>query len=149
MLARRELSESQIRQRLTRRGYAASEIDDAVDRLKAARAIDDSRVARAIARVQTSVKRRGRLRVAQQLARAGIAKPTAQKAIESTFEELDPDALIAQALDRRLKNERPIESDREFQRLYRFLLAQGFESDRVLALLRRRRGRRSSDEPET
>ena len=74
MLARRELSEAQIRQRLQRRGHALDEIDSAIERLKSERAIDDARVAGAIARTETSLKRRGRLRVAQELARAGIAR---------------------------------------------------------------------------
>ena len=36
-----------------------------------------------------------------------------------------------------------IADDREFQRLYRFLPSQGFESDRILVLLRTRRKRGS------
>ncbi|MND07670.1 hypothetical protein D3C83_298110 [compost metagenome] len=46
---------------------------------------------------------------------------------------------MAAALDKRLRGRTAIAADREFQRLYRFLLGQGFESDRVLALLRRHR----------
>ena len=142
MLARRELSESQIRQRLVRRGHETADIEEAIVRLKNDRAIDDARVAGAIARTETSVKRHGRLRVAQQMARAGIAKSTARAAITETFDSLDDDALLQQALNRRLKNERPIADQREFQRLYRYLIAQGFESDKVLeALTARRRSR--------
>jgi regulatory protein len=50
MLARRELSEAQVRERLARRGYAVNDIDAAIHRLKDQRAIDDARVAEAIAR---------------------------------------------------------------------------------------------------
>jgi regulatory protein len=142
MLARRELSESQIRQRLVRRGHETADIEEAIVRLKTDRAIDDARVAGAIARTETSVKRHGRLRVAQQMARAGIAQSTARTAITETFDGLDDDALLQQALNRRLKNERPIADQREFQRLYRYLIAQGFESDKILeALTARRRSR--------
>jgi regulatory protein len=141
MLARRELSEAQIRQRLARRGYEEADIDAAVDRLKADRAIDDARVAGAIARNETTVKRRGRLRVAQALARAGIARTAARAALDATFEEVDDEALLNAALDKRLRD-RPIADDREFQRLYRYLSAQGFESDKILArLTARKRGR--------
>jgi regulatory protein len=142
MLARRELSESQIRQRLVRRGHETADIEEAIVRLKNDRAIDDARVAGAIARTETSVRRRGRLRVALQLARAGIAQSTARAAITETFDGLDDDALLQQALNRRLKNERPIADQREFQRLYRHLIAQGFESDKIVeALTARRRAR--------
>jgi regulatory protein len=142
MLARRELSESQIRQRLARRGHAQDDIDSAVDRLKAERAIDDSRVAGAIARTETSLKRRGKRRVAQEMQRAGIAPAVARHAIDETFGELDESALIDAALSKRLRDGRAIADEKEFLRLYRYLMAQGFESDRVLSALSRRRGAR-------
>ncbi len=142
MLARRELSEAQVRQRLARRGYDESSIEIAVERLKADGAIDDARVAGAIARTETTVKRRGRLRVAQQLARAGIATSTARAAIAETFETMDDNDLLQRALRRRLKDDRPIADDREFRRLYRFLVGQGFDADRIIAALEARRGAR-------
>lgn len=141
MLARRELSEAQIRQRLARREHSENDIESAIARLKAERAIDDARVAGAIARTETSVRRRGRRRVAQQIARAGISSATARHAIDETFVDIDDDTLLAAALSRRLKNDRGIADDREFQRLYRYLIGQGYESDRVLKALSARRRR--------
>lgn len=142
MLARRELSESQIRQRLVRRGYDPDDIESAIERLTSNGSINDARVAGAIARTETSVKRRGRLRVAQALARAGIDRSTARTAVDSIFSDIDDDALLSAALERRLKNGRLIADDREFQRLFRYLAAQGFESDTILKALtaRRRKG---------
>jgi regulatory protein len=145
MLARRELSESQIRHRLARRGYDANAIDAAVERLKSDGAIDDARVASAIARSETSLKRRGRLRVAQALARAGIDRATARRALDETFDDVDDEALLNAALDKRLRDQRSIADDREFQRLYRYLAAQGFEPDRILAVLTARRRHRQRD----
>jgi len=142
MLARRELSEAQVRQRLTRKGHEADAIDEAVDRLRAERAIDDNRVAEAIARTETAIRRRGRLRVSQQIQRAGIDKATATRALDDVFGALDPDALIEASLARRLRGRERIADDREFQRLYRYLVGQGFESDRVIRLLAARRPRK-------
>ena len=136
MLARRELSEAQVRQRLARRGYDGDAVDEAIARLKADRSIDDARVAGAIARTETSIRRRGRLRVKRQIEAAGIAPAIAQRAVDEVFEEVDGQALLEAALARRLRGGDTIEDDRHFSRLYRFLLTQGFESDRVLALLR-------------
>ena len=82
MLARRELSESQVRQRLARKGHDQDAIDEAVTRLRAERAIDDARVAAAIARNETSTKRRGKLRVLRQIQQAGIAPSTARRAAD-------------------------------------------------------------------
>jgi regulatory protein len=142
MLAMRELSEAQIRQRLSRRGYSDDEIDPAVARLKAERSLDDARVAGALARSETNLRRRGPLRVRRRLEAAGIASPLAQRAVEETFADIDADALIAAALEKRLRGRTEIADDREFQRLFRFLAGQGFETSRILALLRSRRGRR-------
>jgi regulatory protein len=141
LLARRELSEKQVRDRLIRKGHDPDEIDAAVERLKSERAIDDARVAGAIARTETALKRRGKLRVAQQIARAGIASATARQALDEAFASLDDEALLAAALGRRLKGDRQIADDREFQRLYRYLIAQGFEADKVLKALSARRRR--------
>ena len=136
MLGRRELSEAQVRQRLATRGHDEESIEAAVTRLKSDRSIDDRRVAGAIARSETSLRKRGKLRVRRRIEAAGIAAPIAQQAVDETFEEIDGDALIAAALDKRLRGRDVIEDDREFQRLYRYLAAQGFESDRIVALLR-------------
>jgi regulatory protein len=147
MLSMRELSEVQIRRRLARRGHEAEQIDAAVARLKADRSLDDARVAGAIARTETGLRKRGRLRVKRSLEAAGISPAVAQRAIEETFQDIDGDALLAAALDKRLRGRPAIADDREFQRLYRYLAGQGFESDRILALLRsRRKGHRGTEE---
>src|SRR5262245_42583663 len=98
MLARRELSESQVRQRLARKGHDEHTIDDAVARLRAEHAIDDARVAAAIARTETSAKRRGKLRVRMQIERAGITRETADVAVDEVFDGIDDDALLEAAL---------------------------------------------------
>src|SRR5438093_12166884 len=129
MLARRELSEQQVRQRLARKGYEPDAIDDAVMRLRNERALDDARVAEAIARTETSVRRRGKLRVQMQIQRAGITKDIARRAVNEVFEAIDDDALINASLKKRLRGRDTIADDREFQRLYRYLVGQGFESE--------------------
>jgi regulatory protein len=146
MLGRRELSEHQVRQRLARKGHDPDVIEDAVARLREERAIDDVRVAEAIARTETSVKRRGKVRVRMQIERAGIAKEIAKQAVDATFEAVDDDALIEAALRKRLRHRESIADQREFQRLYRFLLTQGFEHDRVMAALNRHKGHQGHDE---
>jgi regulatory protein len=135
LLARRELSEQQVRQRLARKGHEAAAIDAAVARLRGERAIDDARAAEAIARNETSLKRRGRLRVRMQIERAGIDRSLAKSATDAVFDSLDDDALLEAALRKRLRQRDQVADEREFQRLYRFLVSQGFEHDRVMAVL--------------
>ncbi|MCU1383669.1 MAG: recombination regulator RecX [Acidobacteria bacterium] len=141
MLGRRELSEQQVRQRLARKEYPADEIDEAIARLREERAINDQRVAEAIARMETGIRKRGKVRVRMQLERAGIAKDTAKQAIESVFENIDDEALLESSLRKRLRGRETIADDREFQRLFRYLVGQGFEMDRVMQALRTKRKR--------
>src|SRR5438552_12909532 len=139
MLARRELSEAQVRQRLARKKHDPDDIDAAIARLLEGRAIDDARVAASIARTETGLRRRGKLRVRMQIQRAGISRDLAKRAIDEVFEGIDGDALIEAALTKRLRGRDEIADDREFQRLYRFLIGQGFEADQVMSALSRRR----------
>jgi len=139
MLARRELSEAQVRQRLSRNGHEPESIDAAVERLKNERAIDDVRVAEAIARTETTIKRRGKLRVRRQIEHAGIAPTTARRAVDEIFENIDDRTLIEASLAKRLRNRTLIADDREFQKLYRYLIAQGFEAESVMLTLTARR----------
>jgi regulatory protein len=139
LLAGRELSETQVRQKLARKGHAPAAIEQALTRLKDERALDDARVAEAIARTETATKRRGKLRVRMQIERAGIAPAIARKVVDEVFSEIDADAMLETALTRRMLGRDTIEDDKEFQRLYRYLLNQGFDSERIARALSARR----------
>jgi regulatory protein len=139
MLARRELSEAQVRQRLARKGRQPDAIDDAIARLVAERAIDDARVAEAIARTETALRKRGKVRVRLTIERAGIATATAKRAADEVFDTIDDDALLEAALAKRLRGRTTFTDDREFQRLYRYLVGQGFDADQALKALHLRK----------
>ena len=139
MLARRELSELQVRQRLARKGHQPDAIDDAIARLLEERAIDDARVAEAIARTETALRKRGKVRVRMTIERAGIAKATAKRAADDVFDGIDDDALLEAALAKRLRGRDTFADDREFQRLYRYLVGQGFDADQALKALHLRK----------
>jgi regulatory protein len=112
MLARRDLSEADMRQRLARRGHDAAAIDDAVARLLSERALDDERVAEAIARHEAEVKGRGRHRVVHRIEQAGIAPSIARRAVELVFNRLGDAALLDRALDKRLRGGSRIADER-------------------------------------
>jgi len=137
-LARRELSEAQLRQRLSRRKFSPDDIDTTIARLLQDGSLDDARVAGAIARSQLSLKKRGARRVRREIEAAGIASALAERAVAEVYGEVDGEALLAAAIDRRLSTRR-LDDDREMARLYRYLVGQGFESDRAMAALRKRR----------
>jgi regulatory protein len=138
MLAGRELSEAQVRLRLARRAHPPQDIDEAIERLLQEGGIDDARAAAAIGRREIA-KRRGRLRVRRAIEAAGIAAGVARQVTDALFAETDTDALLEAALVKRLRHRTTIKDDAEFRRLYRALVAQGFEPDAVLRLLETKR----------
>lgn len=139
MLARRELSEAQVRERLVRRAFEPPLIDEAVDRLRRAGILDDFRVAVAAVRTEALIRHRGRLRIQRYLASRGIAAEIATRAIDEVFGAIDEPALIERALARRLRGPRArIEDSAHFRRLHQYLIRQGFHAAAVTALLKRR-----------
>jgi regulatory protein len=150
-LARRELSERQVRERLARREFDEESIDAAVSRLKTERALDDRRVALACARSAVRLKGRGRERVRRSIESLGISRDLARAAVDEVFGEIDESALIARALEKRWPRVTAAAPDRdairrETQRIYHALLRQGFPADRVMQAIRRRSSGHIEDE---
>ena len=138
-LGQRELTTSQARQRLRRRHYAEPAIAAALDALTAEGLLDDGRAARARARHDVAIKRRGPGRALRQVQALGVDRDTARAAVAEVFADVDQDALLAEALGRRLRQQ-PLPADRKaLARLYGWLVRQGFDADKVSALLRTRR----------
>jgi regulatory protein len=136
LLSARELSETQLRARLTRRHHDAGDIDRAIARLKEDRTLDDRRVARALARMETSIKHRGRARVIQKIRHAGISAAIAEDAVNEVFEDVDENDLLDRALDRRLRGTLARDLDeRGRARIVRGLMAQGFRLESILKKL--------------
>jgi len=140
MLARRELSEAQIRQRLARREHSPAEIDAAVARLHEQRELDDVRVAETIARADLA-RHRGERRLLRHMTQAGIAPGTARRVAREASQSVDVEAQIEASLERRLRHGTPISDVRQFRRLFRYLIGQGFSPDRVLHALKSRSSR--------
>lgn len=138
LLSRRELSASQLRTRLLRKGYPESSILPALDDLRRSGALDDARAAGARARHDVHIHRRGRARVLRQIRAMGIEGDIARDAVAAAFEDVSESRLMADALRRRLKGQPPPTGPRDIRRLQAWLLRQGFPSDAVRQLLRRR-----------
>ena len=140
MLARRELSVSQVRHRLADREHSQDAIDSAIEVLLESRALDDTRVAKAYARTASNIKGRGRLRVQRELQEMGISKDIAAEAIAEVFGDLDERALIDKAIKKKLRfsaGPRRTLTLQERSRLYQFLMRQGFTPAGISAALRK------------
>ncbi len=132
LLSARELSETQLRARLKRKEFDAAAIDEVVTRLKEDRTLDYRRVALALARMESAIKHRGRSRVIQKVRQAGISSDTTEDAVREVFEEVDENALLDRALERRLRGKAPKElDDKGRARVVRGLVAQGFRLEAI------------------
>ena len=138
LLAARELTEAQIRTRLARRKFEPEAIDAAVVRLQENGSLDDRRAAFACARMEAHIKRHGQQRALRRLQTLGIERSLARTAVTEVFADLNEDELIAQAIERRLKHGASLREQRVANRIYRYLLGQGFDASRVSAALRNR-----------
>jgi regulatory protein len=138
LLARRELSQAQLQQRLTRRKFDAADIDAAIARLRDERALDDRRTAVACARTELRVKHHGRARVVRRVEALGISRELAQEAVAEVFDDQDEDELLRDAVERRLRHGIDLRDPAVFRRMHRYCVNRGFEPDRVTTILRNR-----------
>jgi regulatory protein len=138
-LSARELSSAQIRTRLRRRGVADDLAEAAIARLAASGALDDARVARSAARLETAVRGRGPTRVRLKLQQLGLPSSTIDAALATTLAEVDVSALLDKAVERRLRREGAGRLDAAAtRRVVGSLVRQGFAAADVLARLRTR-----------
>jgi regulatory protein len=137
LLARRELSAAECRARLARAEYPEDEVDAAIDRLIAAGALDDRRVARAYARTALNIKGRGRLRIERELQQKGIDRDIATAALDEVFGDGDERPMVARAIRKRLRERTVLKDRAESARLYQYLMRQGYSSTAIVAELRK------------
>ncbi len=138
LLARRELTTSQLRERLLRRELPADEIDRTLDRLTRAGLLDDARTALARARRAVQVELRGRHRARRELESLGIDTPVAERALALVFDEVDEATVLERAIAKRIRG--PVRTRTELRRLHQALVRQGFARDQVTAALLARAG---------
>jgi regulatory protein len=138
-LSVRELSARQVRQRLARRQVTDEIIDQVVARLSAAGVLDDSRVARAAARLETIIRGRGPARARQKLRTLGLSDTDIEQALAVALEDVDVATLLDRALEKRLRRERgDLRDPATVRKVVGALVRQGFAPGAILARLRAR-----------
>ncbi|MDP7294882.1 MAG: regulatory protein RecX [Vicinamibacterales bacterium] len=145
LLAKRELSERQLRQRFRKRKVDSAATDAAIERLKGDGSLDDRRTAFAYARTAVRLTARGRRRVLQEIVALGIDDASARDAVEAAFADVDEAEVLARALTKRLDG--PVLDAAHLRRLHRALERQGFPTS-MIARARADRARHSADTPD-
>jgi len=102
-------------------------------------------VARAHAQAGVTLKGRGRLRIARELAARGLDAGVISAALGDVLADTDERRLVMRAIEKKLRGRRPTDRG-ELARLYQYLMRQGFTQAAVTAAIDRlRRGRSDED----
>jgi regulatory protein len=138
-LTGRELSEGQVRQRLSRKGYSDRAIDDAVGRLVTERVVDDRRAAMVVARIEARVRRHGPRRILGRLVAMRIDRDLAKAVVAELFEDTAEDVLLDEALERRLRGQGDrLRDPGQRRKLLAYLVRRGFSAAAASGLIRRK-----------
>tara|TARA_B100000686_G_C16766098_1_gene961885 strand:+ start:984 stop:1463 length:480 start_codon:yes stop_codon:yes gene_type:complete len=136
LLARRELTSTQLRNRLTNKGFTPEAVNDTIQQLKKEGALDDRRTAGMYARQAALIKHRGPRRAILDIVALGIADDIAREVVSQTYEEVDTQLIIQRALNRRLTGR--VQDRAQFQKLYQYLVRQGFDGPLAYSVLEKR-----------
>lgn len=132
LLEQMDRSERKLREKLTQGGYPDCCVDAAIDYVKSFHYLDDYRFASTYVRYhQDSLSRR---QLEQKLMTKGIGRDDINCAIDSEY-TADEEKHIAKLLEK--KHYDPDNCDeKEFRRIYQFLMRRGFKSSQILSAMR-------------
>jgi regulatory protein len=131
MIARRMLSEAELRARLVRKGYPDADVDDAVELVRSYGYIDDANLAETVTR-EAERAGRGPAWVRQTLLRRGVGEDLRERAAEQLG---DVQASLARrVLEHRFGAPHELENG-DRRRAFRWLLSRGFSSECVQDVL--------------
>jgi len=143
LLTRRDYTAAELRTKLLARELPEADVTAALDDLAAAGLLNDRRVAESFVRVATTLKGRGRHRIARELEQRGVDRAIIRDTL-ANLPVADETASIRSFLTRRHVPARL--SPAEHRRVFGQLLRRGFSADLIASALRPGRG--TPDEPD-
>jgi regulatory protein len=135
LLGYRARSESEVRERLGRHGYAAATVEVVVGRLEELGYLDDGEFARA--RAREKARRYGPRRVSAELMKSGVGREVARDAVEQEFAGRDE---IRDARSAAARRYNVGGSEAEARRVYGFLARRGYSAGVCAEVAKEHRG---------
>ncbi len=132
LLARREHSAAELRQKLIQKLGPAPQLDEELERLLAEGLLDDSRFAEAFVRMHRN-RGHGPQRILHELSQKGVDAEIAEACVESRSTEWIE--LLRRIRARRFGEEAPASSS-EWQRQARHLQSRGFTAEQIRRAMR-------------
>ncbi len=149
MLEARARGVAELRRLLLKKGEPAAEVDAAIERLVAGGLLDDANYARQLTRSKALGTGMSRRRIAQELARRGVARDVSDLAIDTVFAEelVDEGAAIQRVALKKLRVLGNLDAATQRRRLFGFLARRGYENDDIQRVLREMVASDAIDEP--
>ena len=135
-LARRDHSEAELRQALLRKGFAAEEVQLALDRLVRNRHLDDVAFAERFARSRLASQARGRNHVRVALASRGVEPAIADQALAEALRDVSEAEMLDQLAKKYWAQRKREEPRQRLRKLWNFLLRRGYPPEIVSRRLR-------------
>ncbi len=126
LLSARAYSHREVEERLRRRGFQESVVDQTMDVLRRLKLVDDRDFARRF--VQERMRRRpaGRALLAHDLKKRGIDPETGENALDEAFHGVDVEAVALDLLRSRRRQYDGVDRRKALSRMYGFLGRRGF-----------------------
>jgi regulatory protein len=140
ILGGRAQSAGELREKLRLRAETATDVDDAMARLKDLGYLDDKRFAEGFAASRLTNDRLGSTRVIQDLRRRRVAPSLAETTVQKTYENVDEIALIEDWIRRKYRmtpREGLFGEEKDLAAAYRRLARAGFRSGEIIRVLKR------------
>ena len=137
LLTRRDYSQSELRQRLSDKGFEHDLIEAALQRCLELGYLDDERFANTRARSLVNSGRAVGIRLLNELKKAGIERPLAERALATAESEADLPALVDDIRQRKFPGfEFNRATDKEKNRVVSYLQRRGFPVSMILDVLK-------------
>ena len=129
----------ELTQRLARRGYTADDIAPVIDRLTAARLLDDAAYGRQFTRSKLSRGAAAPARIEYDLVRRGLDRQAAAAAVQDILAEeaIDIPTVLEDLVRRRARTLGRLDATTRRRRLFAYLARRGFDSGAIAIALDR------------
>lgn len=130
-LGRRERTKQEIKDKLSRKGYEADDIEGVVKKLQSMGFLDDLRYSQNYISQCIIGKAKGKRRVAFELGRKGVNQEEIDRALEQYWpgEEAEDEIIEKEAI-KCLKKNRLLSRDKVFKRSVSYLIRRGFSYEK-------------------
>ncbi|MBC7783223.1 MAG: RecX family transcriptional regulator [Burkholderiales bacterium] len=130
-IERRMHSRSELKQKLTRYECGPTVIESVLDQLEELGYVNDKKFAEAKAESAAKYKHHGPNRARMELAKKGVGRETARRAVETVYESHDSAAMARDLAEKKARSLRKLEPHIAKRRLVGMLLRRGFDYDTI------------------